>query len=137
MWILQSVGDSADLDICKIYSLLMRECSFSAEISDPRPQFSDSGTDGAVGDYFDGVPIVRLADGRAHCKLCDTVLKTVSIARQHATRIHMSVAAECVLCARVYKNEKSFAMHLIRVHGLRGVEKPLENYGRVIKSDAQ
>ena len=98
------------------------------------PQFTDTGTDGAVGDYFDGDPIVRLADGRAHCKLCDTVLKTVSIARQHATRIHMSVAAECVLCARVYKNEKSFAMHLIRVHGLRGVEKPLENYGRVVKS---
>ena len=52
--------------------------------------------------------------------MCDTVLKTVAIARQHATRIHMSVAAKCILCARVYKNEKSFAMHLIRA--LRDVQ---------------
>ena len=106
-------------------NLSYSECSFCPAISDP--QFMEE-SDAA--DTFDD-PIVRLADGRAHCKLCDTVLKTWPIARQHATRIHMSVAAECVLCARVYKNEKSFVMHLIRVHGLRGVENPLENYGRV------
>ena len=94
--------------------------------------------DTAAGAEFgigDDDPIVRLGDGRAHCKACDVVFKTVHIARKHVTQVHMSAAIQCILCTRVYKGEKGFSMHLIRVHNLRGVKDPVQNYGKVMQGD--
>ena len=101
----------------------------------PDPYFWEAAPpDAAVGTGDDDDPIVRLADNRAHCKLCDVVFKDVYIANKHVKQVHNAPAVQCILCARVYKNEKGFSMHLIRVHNLRGVKEPVKNYGKVMHS---
>ena len=105
--------------------------SYPSAFADPYFWEEEAST---VGTSEEDDPIVRLGDERAHCKLCDIVFKNVYIANKHVKQVHNSAAVQCILCARVYKGEKGFSMHLIRVHNLRGVKEPVKNYGKVMQS---